>query len=942
LFARVSPTAEIVLGFPMGGEIYFLMKDDLKTKKELIHELARLKRRITRLEKSAAETDKRISVNELDDKSRHIFENVNDPMIYLDKIGIIVEVNKEAVKIFGGLKEELVGRHFTKIGIFYPEDIPELLSSFKSVLGGKHASMNLQIKNKKRETFFIDCSASPMKTGGKISGMVAIMRDITERRRAVEALRESERFLQNIFGAIQDGISVLDADLNVIRTNYWMEKMYADQLPLKGRKCYRVYQRRESPCPWCPSLRTIETGETNTEIVPYPSKEDPKGWIELTAFPVRDEQGHIKNVIEYVKDITARKLAEDAMRNSEERFRSLAEMLPEAVFETDQDLHLTFANRRAFKLFGYSDEDLMRGLNGLDMIAPEDRERAKENLARRAKGENPGTIEYRALRKDGSTFPVLFHANAIIKEGKVIGLRGVVVNITDRKQSEEALRSSEERYRKLVENATEGIVVVQDRFVKFANPRIEEISSYSREELLSKPFLDFIHPDDREFVIDNQIKRLKGESIPETYEIRMINKYGETRWLKIGGVIISWEGKPASLNFIVDITETKRLRELESRAQRLETAGQIAGQVAHDFNNLLAPLITYPEFIRRDLTKNHPALPYLKDIEKAAHKIADINQQLLTLGRRGHYNLVPLNLNDVINEILNELVSLPETLVIETELASDLLNIKAGRAQINRMISNIINNSRDAAQDIGRIVIKTENFYADNIVAIYGRVPRGEYVKLTISDTGHGISKDIIQNIFDPFFTTKTADKRRGSGLGLSVVDSVIKDHDGFLDLRSKVGDGTSFFLYFPITRENIDDRVSGQIIGGNESVLVVDDDDVQSKVSSKILTSLGYRVTTIESGEKAVELLRQQPHDLLILDMIMTPGIDGTETLRQVLEINPGQKTIIISGFAETERVKEALELGAGAFIRKPITIKKMADAVRKELDKKEEVFAF
>jgi len=1166
------------------------MKDDLKTKKELIHELAGLKRRIARLEKSTAGTDKRISVQELHDKSRYIFENVNDGMIYLDNKGCIVEVNKEAVRIFGGLKKELVGRHFTRIGIFCPEDIPRLLSSFESVLNGKHVSLNLRIDNKKRKNLFIECSASPVKIGRQISGMIIIARDvtertkaeqalkesdekfrkilasspvaimlfdaetrqildindagiriygyskeeflklkhtditadieasdksikelisgktikiplryhrkkdgtifpveisgsaftikgrtllygiisditdrlkaeealweneakmksifraapvgigvvvdrvikqinericemtgyskeelvgqrarmlyptdedfeyvgrekyaqireygtgsvetrwrckdgqvidvllsstpldphdlsrgvtftaldITERKRADKALRESERFLRNVFGAIQDGISVLDADLNVIKTNYWIEKTYADQLPLKGRKCYRVYQQRESPCPWCPSLRTIETGETNTEIVPYPSKDDPTGWIELTAFPVKDERGHVKNVIEYVKDITDRKLAEDAMRNSEERFRNLAEMLPEAVFETDRNLNITFANRRAFELFGYSDEDLENGLNGLDIIAPEDRDRARANVTRRVKGGDPGTVEYQALKKDGSTFPILFHANSVIKEGELIGLRGIIVNITDRKQSEEALRSSEERYRKLIENATEGIVVVQDRFVKFANPRIEEITSFSREELLSKPFLEFIHPDDREFVIDNQMRRLKGEPVPETYEIRTINKYGETRWLKIGGVIITWEGKPASLNFIVDITETKRLRELESRAQRLETAGQIAGQVAHDFNNLLAPLITYPEFIKRDLSANHPALSYLKDIEKAAHKIADINQQLLTLGRRGYYNLVPLDINEVIRETLNELVSLPETLVIDTELAGDLLNINAGRAQIHRMISNMINNSRDATGDIGRILIKTENFYADNIAVSYGRVPRGEYVKLTISDTGHGISDDIIQKIFDPFFTTKTADKRRGSGLGLSVVDSVVKDHCGFLDLCSKAGEGTSFFVYFPITREKVDDQLSEQIVGGTESVLVVDDDDVQRKVSLEILNGLGYGVATIESGEKAVELLRQQPHDLLILDMIMTPGIDGTETLRQVLEINPGQRAIIVSGFAESKRVREALELGAGAFLRKPITLNKMATAVRKELDKKGKISVY
>jgi PAS domain S-box-containing protein len=199
---------------------------------------------------------------------------------------------------------------------------------------------------------------------------------------------------------------------------------------------------------------------------------------------------------------------------------------------------------------------------------------------------------------------------------KIVG--EMIAGAIARKNAEEALGSSDERYRQLVEHSTEGIVVAQDRSIKFANPRVEEITSYNREELLSKSFLEFIHPDDRQLVIDNQQKRLKGELTPKTYEIRMINKYGETRWLRIGGVIINWGGKPASLNFVVDITETKRLKELESRAQRLEAAGQIAGQVAHDLNNLLAPLIAYPEFIREDLPKGHSVLPYLNDMEKMA------------------------------------------------------------------------------------------------------------------------------------------------------------------------------------------------------------------------------------------------------------------------------------------------------------------------------------
>ncbi|MCK4656503.1 MAG: response regulator, partial [candidate division Zixibacteria bacterium] len=360
---------------------------------------------------------------------------------------------------------------------------------------------------------------------------------------------------------------------------------------------------------------------------------------------------------------------------------------------------------------------------------------------------------------------------------------------------------------------------------------------------------------------------------------------------------------------------------------------------AHDFNNLLAPLIGYPDMIRDELPANHPVLEYVHDMEKSAHQIAEINQQLLTLGRRGHYNLEPVNLNEVVMAAVRELEPLPVSLSFETHLSQDLMNTMAGRAQLHRVLANLISNARDAMNDSGRIVIETENFYVDKISLAYGQIPTGEYVKLTVTDTGHGISDDIAQKIFDPFFTTKTSDKKRGSGLGLSVVDAVVKDHEGYIDMHTVEGKGTSFYLYFPITRETTDDLGPECVIGGTETVLVVDDDSVQREVSVKILKRLGYRVNAVDCGEKAIRFLSENEQDILLLDMIMPDGIDGTETYRRAVEISPTQKALILSGFAESERVQMALKIGAGAFIRKPLTRKTLADAVRKELDREVKV---
>jgi CheY-like chemotaxis protein len=239
-------------------------------------------------------------------------------------------------------------------------------------------------------------------------------------------------------------------------------------------------------------------------------------------------------------------------------------------------------------------------------------------------------------------------------------------------------------------------------------------------------------------------------------------------------------------------------------------------------------------------------------------------------------------------------------------------------------------------QDVGEISIRTENFYVDKPTGTLGQVARGEYVKLTVSDSGCGIPEDILPKIFDPFFTTKEAGHKHGSGLGLSIVHAVVEDHHGFIDCESRPGEGTTFYLYFPIARDTAESTDSIRIVGGNETVLVVDDDRVQRDVTRHLLEKLGYSVQEASSGSEALEKLATEKYDLLVLDMIMPSGIDGTETFKKARELNPSQKAVIVSGFAESGRVEAAIELGAGCFVRKPLTLKSLAIAVRQELDRK------
>ncbi|MCA1809603.1 MAG: ATP-binding protein [Kiritimatiellia bacterium] len=399
--------------------------------------------------------------------------------------------------------------------------------------------------------------------------------------------------------------------------------------------------------------------------------------------------------------------------------------------------------------------------------------------------------------------------------------------------------------------------------------------------------------------------------------------------------------------FVRDITKRKQdeadlisTRAQLERAERLEMAGSIAGHIAHDFNNLLTPLLAYPAFIREALPEDSPARQDLEIIEKTAQQIADINQQLLALSRRGYCEQQALHINNIVEDIvaLIQRGSHLENITIELDLAQDLLNIKGSSEQLLRVIHNLCQNAIDAMGNQGSLVISTQAVYLEKPLKKYESVAQGEYVKLTITDTGHGIPPEIQDKIFDPFFTTKQATRQRGSGLGLSVVHGIVKDHNGYIDMESAPGKGTSFSLYFPICREAVTEKSQKGYPTGTETIMVVDDDPLQIEVTSRILNKLGYTVISANSGEKALaqlDLPDAPSPSLVLLDMIMGSGIDGTETFRQLKKRNPRQRAIILSGYSESARVAAAQALGAGSYLRKPVSLEKLAQAVRQELDR-------
>ncbi len=404
---------------------------------------------------------------------------------------------------------------------------------------------------------------------------------------------------------------------------------------------------------------------------------------------------------------------------------------------------------------------------------------------------------------------------------------------------------------------------------------------------------------------------------------------------------VDFEGETYNCYFAKDISERRQMERQLQQAQKMEAIGTLAAGVAHDLNNVLGGLVSYPELLLMEIPENSHQYETIRTIQKSGQKAADIVQDLLTLARRGVATTAITNLNKIGTDYLSspefsKLCTYHTNVDIISELADDLLNINGSQVHLAKTIMNLVSNAAEAMPTGGKLIIKTENRSIDRPFNGFERIEIGDYALLIVSDTGIGIAEEDLKKIFEPFFTKKVMG-RSGTGLGMSVVWATVKDHHGFVNVFSNEGEGTSFELYFPITHHNLETtpkRFSINDYLGTESILIIDDVAEQRDIASRILGKLGYQISVAESGEQAIAYLTHHKVDIVVLDMIMEPGINGLETYRQILQLHPGQKAVIASGFSESEDVREVQRLGAGVYVKKPYTAEKIGLAVRKVLD--------
>ncbi|MBN1664152.1 MAG: PAS domain S-box protein [Deltaproteobacteria bacterium] len=872
---------------------------------------------------------------------RNILETIEEGYYEADLAGSFYFFNDSLCRIFGRSPDEMMGlnnRAYTT-----PETAKRVFSIFNEIYrtGVGATIIDYEVLRQDGTVIIIEVSASLMKnSSGKPIGFRGIVRDRTEQKKAEEAMLSSEARYRQILETIEEAYWESDFIGKLTFFNDALLKITGSTrdtlLNLDPRN---IESPREAKRMSGIFAKVYQTG-IPIEVPDYEviRQDGSRMILEMSVCLLKNAAAEPVGFYGISRDRTNQRLAERALRESEAKYRHILESIEEGYFELDLKGNRTYSNNALCKLYGYTPEEMV-GMNYRDYSDPETAKILFEKYNEVYKTGIPSTIlDHELKRKDGSLLLVESSVYLMKDEsGKPIGFHGMVRDRTQQIMAERALQQSEEKYRLLVENAHDCIYVVNDGVITFSNCRTEEFTGYSTDELSSMPFASLIHPRDRKEIVERQQKKKKSGKQRDTYSFRLLNRNDETLWVELTTIDIVWEGKPATLNFLKDITPQKKAETQLIQAQKMEAMGTLAGGIAHDFNNLLMTIQGNASLLLLDIGADHSHYGRLKNIEHQVQRGAELTKQLLGTARGGKYEVNPTNVNQLIEDGLELFGRTNKDILIHKIFQEGIWTVEVDQSQIEQVLLNIYVNAGHAMPGGGDLYVETKNVRLDeNYVEPYG-IAAGEFVKISVTDTGTGMDEATQKRAFDPFFTTK--EMGRGTGLGLASAYGIIKNHNGIINIYSEKGEGTILNIYLPVSGSTVKKEAAFSVrpLSGTETILFADDQVEIVEIGRALLESLGYRVITAASGKDALDIYRRDRDriDLVILDMIM-PEMGGGETFDRLKQIHPHVKVLLSSGYSINGQAKTIMDRGCKGFIQKPFNLADLSKKVRQVLDEK------
>ena len=859
-----------------------------------------------------------------------------------------LDVNDAFLKKLGYEKDEVIGKSFTELGLFTEtNENKETLAGF--LAGERFNDCELQVRCKDGTLLDGLFSAETISSQGRNS-VLSVMIDITDRKAAERALKESEDRYRAITELSYNAICVVDESARIVWGNqklveiggYTLEQFYESGT-------FANFLAPESQEFVFSNFLQFVAGQEYIHHYSFafvrPDGEKRLAEKYMTDF--KDLNGQRKLIIN-IMDVTDRKKSEENLRESEQRFSNIVNMSPESILTATLEGVITYANPQTARMLGMNHEDEMLNRNILEFLHPEDRERVPDVQRLTMEGMGPGPVEYRGLRRDGSTIVIGVHGELLRDEaGAPHGWLYMIRDMTEQRRAQEALRKSEERFRLLVQNSIDIIEIVDSEGrPSYIGDQITRILGYKPEELMDTPVFANIHPDDLPRVMEIFTDGLAKPGSVGKAEYRYRHKNGE--WVDLEAVGCNLLHDPSIKGVVLnvrEISERKRAEEEKSRLQaqlqqamKMEAVGRLAGGVAHDFNNLLTGITGNLQLALLDIKKKDPMGETLKEVIKGAESAAALTRQLLAFSRKQLIEPKALNLNDLISDLHKMLTRLiGEDVLLTLSPGTDLWSVRVDPGQFEQVLVNLAVNARDAMPEGGKLGFETANVRCDEeYCRVHSQAKSGDYVRLSVSDSGQGMSEEVKNHLFEPFFTTKP--KGRGTGLGLAMIYGAVKQTGGHIDVHSEEGKGSRFDIYLPRIGEDAQKlKKTGDeqdMVGGTEIILLVEDEMIVRNLAEKILKRLGYHVISASDGKEALELAekRKEPIDLLVTDVVM-PGMNGRQLADRLAAIHPEAKVLYTSGYTEDAIAQHGIIDEGLNFIGKPYSPQALAQKVREAL---------